>query len=92
MISDYLIRTKYSPIFHDSATLNYNLITFFFNQYIPTLYSNGTFFDFRYVTPTIVVIPLLAAKTSVCWNPLLYVAMNPQVSLCHIFVKKSTFK
>ena len=33
-----------------------------------------------YVTPTVVVIPLLTAKTSVCWNPILYVAMNPQVS------------
>lgn len=33
----------------------------------------------NYVSPTVVVIPLLTAKTSVCWNPVLYIAMNPQV-------------
>ena len=52
----------------------------------PTTYVYS--FHFRYVTPTIVVIPLLAAKTSVCWNPLLYVAMNPQVRFCLQFLKK----
>jgi len=26
-----------------------------------------------------VIIPLMAAKTSVCWNPILYIVMNPQV-------------
>ena len=34
-----------------------------------------------YVSPTVVVIPLLTAKTSVCWNPIIYIAMNPQVHL-----------
>ena len=33
-----------------------------------------------YVSPTVVVIPLLTAKTSVCWNPIIYIAMNPQVN------------
>ena len=33
-----------------------------------------------YVSPTVVVIPLLMAKTSVCWNPIIYIAMNPQVN------------
>ena len=33
-----------------------------------------------YVSPSVVVIPLLAAKTSVCWNPIIYIAMNPQVT------------
>ena len=33
-----------------------------------------------FVNPSIVVIPLLAAKSSVCWNPVLYIVMNPQVS------------
>ncbi|XP_059087850.1 rhodopsin-like [Tigriopus californicus] len=31
-----------------------------------------------YVTPAVVVIPLMTAKSSVCWNPVIYVAMNPQ--------------
>ena len=31
-----------------------------------------------------VVIPLLAAKSSVCWNPILYIAMNPQVRQSYI--------
>lgn len=35
---------------------------------------------FSYVTPAVVVIPLMTAKSSVCWNPVIYVAMNPQVS------------
>jgi hypothetical protein len=32
-----------------------------------------------FVPPEVVVIPLLTAKTSVCWNPILYIALNPQV-------------
>ena len=32
-----------------------------------------------FVNPLIVVIPLLASKSSVCWNPMLYIVMNFQV-------------
>ena len=32
-----------------------------------------------YVQPMYIVIPLLASKSSVCWNPFLYVCMNFQV-------------
>ena len=35
----------------------------------------------RYVTPSWVILPLLTAKSSVCFNPILYIAMNPQVSI-----------
>merc|ERR1719362_316459 len=31
-----------------------------------------------FVNPLIVVIPLLASKSSVCWNPMLYIVMNFQ--------------
>ena len=31
------------------------------------------------VTPALVVVPLLCAKATVCFNPILYIAMNPQV-------------
>ena len=34
-----------------------------------------------FVNPLIVVIPLLASKSSVCWNPMLYIVMNFQVRL-----------
>ena len=34
-----------------------------------------------FVNPLVVVIPLLASKSSVCWNPMLYIVMNFQVRL-----------
>ena len=32
------------------------------------------------VTPTISALPLLFAKSSICWNPIIYVVLNEQVS------------
>ena len=34
-----------------------------------------------FVNPVFVVLPLLASKSSVCWNPMLYVVMNFQVRM-----------
>jgi hypothetical protein len=32
------------------------------------------------VTPTVSALPLLCAKSSICWNPIIYVALNDSVS------------
>ena len=40
-----------------------------------------------YVDPRIIVLPLLFCKSSVCWNPFLYVAKNFQVSTYVYFYK-----
>ena len=31
------------------------------------------------VTPTVSALPLLCAKSSICWNPIIYVVLNEQV-------------
>ena len=41
------------------------------------------------MSPTVVVIPLLTAKTSVCWNPILYIVMNPQVNDFNLLIRYS---
>ena len=48
-----------------------------------------------YVHPKYIVIPLLASKSSVCWNPFLYVCLNFQVIIYFLIVNKGaivTFK
>ena len=45
-----------------------------------------------YVQPMYIVIPLLASKSSVCWNPFLYVCMNFQVIYIFFIVNKGAFK
>ena len=39
-----------------------------------------------YVEPMYIVIPLLASKSSVCWNPFLYVCLNFQVIIYFFIV------
>eukprot|EP00095_Tigriopus_kingsejongensis_P002849 snap_masked-scaffold442_size170051-processed-gene-0.6 protein:Tk02849 transcript:snap_masked-scaffold442_size170051-processed-gene-0.6-mRNA-1 annotation:"hypothetical protein TcasGA2_TC007259" len=53
-----------------------------FTVSVPPFFGWGEFVPetsgLTYVTPAVVVIPLMTAKSSVCWNPIIYVAMNPQ--------------
>lgn len=39
------------------------------------------FGDPNYVSPAMGVVPALVAKSSICYNPLIYVGLNTQVSL-----------
>ena len=41
------------------------------------------------VTPTMSALPLLCAKSSICWNPIIYVVLNDQV--CNYIDKVSVF-
>lgn len=36
------------------------------------------------VTPGVAVIPALMAKSSICYNPIIYAGLNPQVSKQHL--------
>lgn len=43
------------------------------------------FGDPNYVTPAMAVVPALVAKSSICYNPLIYVGLNTQVHLLCIY-------
>lgn len=38
-----------------------------------------------FITPAVGVVPALVAKSSICYNPIIYVGLNTQVSLLVLF-------
>lgn len=47
------------------------------------------FGDPDYVSPAMGVVPALVAKSSICYNPLIYVGLNTQVGLPSWFLNNS---
>lgn len=36
------------------------------------------------ISPAVSIIPALCAKSSICWNPIIYIGLNTQVLLCYM--------